>query len=427
MIKLAQERFRPHQASFSLEECQIDFCSSACIFQNLPSSPQIVRHGSSKSGLAIVSGQELWLNISDETHPQDHPLYLLDQKVTISERYMLLERIKQVMPEHVVKILSLCHCGMVIEILDGLPFVDIGTSPLWHRKMYRSQHQRDALSKMRWAEFLAVMTDLGEGIQALHEQGVAHGDLFPFNAMVTTDNRGVWVDLNDVLPATSLAIALDIWTFINYTFMASLLRLKSWQPEVVRQIVEIVAEKKQEHILRTVVSDLKIANDQHNESEIPLNEQALAVLAEIYHQSGLQAREDDLGYVSQLLSFKGLIHFYGVFEWNARVARERERRLAAEQVRHTLVEREIQRTLSLRYQAQIEGQTAWITELEQGKAWLEEQWRNWQRIAEEREATIRQQEATIRRQDEYLTKLGLKSFIRLAIRLGFLRLNDEEG
>lgn len=82
----------------------------------------------------------------------------------------------------------------------------------------------------------------------------------------------------------------------------------------------------------------------------------------------------------------------------------------------------------------IQEQRAWITELEQGKAWLEEQWRNWQRIAEERKATIRQQEATIRqqevvirRQDEYLTKLGLKPLIRLAIRLGFLRLNDDEG
>ena len=63
---------------------------------------------------------------------------------------------------------------------------------------------------------------------------------------------------------------------------------------------------------------------------------------------------------------------------------------------------------------------AWITELGQGKAWLEEQWRNWQRIVEEREATIR-------RQDEYLTKLRLNPLIRLAIRLGFLRLNDDEG
>jgi glycosyltransferase involved in cell wall biosynthesis len=91
---------------------------------------------------------------------------------------------------------------------------------------------------------------------------------------------------------------------------------------------------------------------------------------------------------------------------------------------------------------------AWIAELEHGKAWLEEQWRNWQCIAEEREATIRQQQATIRQQqatirqqqatirqqeavirrvDEYLTKLRLKPLIRLAIRLGLLRLNDDEG
>lgn len=82
----------------------------------------------------------------------------------------------------------------------------------------------------------------------------------------------------------------------------------------------------------------------------------------------------------------------------------------------------------------IREQQAWIGELEQGKAWLEEQWQTWQRIAEEREATIRQQEATIRQQeatirrvDEYLTKFRLKPLIRLAIRLGFLRLDADEG
>jgi glycosyltransferase involved in cell wall biosynthesis len=71
---------------------------------------------------------------------------------------------------------------------------------------------------------------------------------------------------------------------------------------------------------------------------------------------------------------------------------------------------------------------AWIAELEQGKAWLEEQWRNSQRVVEEREATIRQQEAVIRRVDEYLTKFRLKPLIRLAIRLGLLHQDtrDEE-
>jgi glycosyltransferase involved in cell wall biosynthesis len=57
---------------------------------------------------------------------------------------------------------------------------------------------------------------------------------------------------------------------------------------------------------------------------------------------------------------------------------------------------------------------AWIGELEQGKAWLEEQGRNWQRLAEEREAQLNQI-------DEFLTRSRLKSLIRLGSRLGVLR------
>ncbi len=92
---------------------------------------------------------------------------------------------------------------------------------------------------------------------------------------------------------------------------------------------------------------------------------------------------------------------------------------------HTLIAewRQKDSWLEEQYQKQVqrlEEQATWITELEQGKAWLEKQWRNWQRIAEEREAVIR-------RMDEYLTKLRLKPLVRLAIRLGFLRLNDDEG
>lgn len=83
----------------------------------------------------------------------------------------------------------------------------------------------------------------------------------------------------------------------------------------------------------------------------------------------------------------------------------------------------------------------WIAELEHGNAWLEQQAVNWQRLAEEREgrvrelqgiagqreATIRQQEAVIHRVDEYLTKFKMKPLIRLAIRLGFLRPDADEG
>lgn len=62
---------------------------------------------------------------------------------------------------------------------------------------------------------------------------------------------------------------------------------------------------------------------------------------------------------------------------------------------------------------QLHMQIEWNKELEKATEWYE--------------ATTRQQEAVIRRVDEYLTKFRLKPLIRLALRLGLLRLDAKEG
>jgi GT2 family glycosyltransferase len=53
----------------------------------------------------------------------------------------------------------------------------------------------------------------------------------------------------------------------------------------------------------------------------------------------------------------------------------------------------------------IQEQQAWIAELEKGKAWLEEQWTNWRQIAGEREKTIQEQRARIMELEEGKARL----------------------
>ncbi len=87
----------------------------------------------------------------------------------------------------------------------------------------------------------------------------------------------------------------------------------------------------------------------------------------------------------------------------------------------------------------IQEQTGWIRELERGKAWLEEQWANWQRVAEERAKMIQEQQALIHvleKSKRYLEKQyhiwQKSSWGRLGVRLGVIKpcvssLPDEEG
>jgi glycosyltransferase involved in cell wall biosynthesis len=48
----------------------------------------------------------------------------------------------------------------------------------------------------------------------------------------------------------------------------------------------------------------------------------------------------------------------------------------------------------------IQEQQDWIKELEEGKAWLEEQWNNWQTLAQEREQLIQEQQGWIKELEE---------------------------
>lgn len=62
----------------------------------------------------------------------------------------------------------------------------------------------------------------------------------------------------------------------------------------------------------------------------------------------------------------------------------------------------------------IQEQKAWIAELEKGKAWLEEQWKAWQRVAEELERSKAWLEEQGRSWQE--SRWG-----RLGLRLGILK------
>jgi hypothetical protein len=250
------------------------------------------------------------------------------------------------------------------------------------------------LAALSWTDFTRILSNLTEGLQNLHELGIAHADPFPINAMVI-DKQGIWVDVNGIVNASSLSKAVDIWTYLTYTVMTRLLKLRTWDPEFPKRILAIVARAKLHDILPQICQLLKQSADAPATADSPMTPTDLAKIASMCSEYDMQLRTDELGDVARRLAPAGLTHFYISFEWNAQVAAERERYLAAEQVRHMLVEREIQRTLTLRYQAQIDELKGWTVELEQARAWLEGQRNNWQKIAEEREQVIQEQQKWI--------------------------------
>jgi hypothetical protein len=384
---------RPKQSYLSLSECEIEVCSSTCVFAHLPDEFKIIRHGHREDWPAIISKNRLWLNFSDTVHPPGHPLYTPEMNITQDEREALLKHISQAGPAHVVRVHEVCDCGLVIDLIEGWPLADINSWPVWHRSS--SNQSVDALlAALSWTDFTRILSNLTEGLQNLHELGIAHADPFPINAMVM-DKQGIWVDVNGIVSASPLSKAVDIWTYLTYTVMTRLLKLRTWDPEFLKRILTIVARAELHDILPQISQFLKQSANAPATADLPVVPGDLAKIAGMCSEYDMQLRTDELGDVARRLAPAGLVHFYISFEWNAQVAAERERYLAAEQVRHMLVEREIQRTLTLRYQVQIDELKGWTVELEQGRAWLEGQRNNWQKIAEHHEQIIQEQRGYI--------------------------------
>lgn len=398
----AATHLRPYQAELTRQACEITYCSDECVFRCVPNDAQVVVQSTATHSVALVSVDKLWLNISNETHPADHPLYVGEQQITAAERAQILRTIQHAQLAHIVTLRDVCDCGMIMDVLDGLPLASVHQRPAWHRNAFRSAHD-DALATMTWPAYLGVMADLAEGVQALHERGIVHGDLFAFNAIVQDAQHGIWIDLNDVLPATLQGKAIDVWAFVTYTLLTSLLRLTHWQPDVIAGALAIVAREPLDGMLSRLASHLR--SHQHSADQVPLDNQALAQLGTMYQQHDPQQRADELGTVARLLTTKGLLHFHRSYEWNAAVALERERYLAAEQTRHMLVEHELHRAMTARYEPQVVDLKNWIDELERGKAWLDEQRATLQAALEQQRTDLEQQQVTIEQQQAWIAEL----------------------
>jgi len=364
MIRLQdQTTFRPQQADVPLTQCACEYCGPNCVFHRVTPAMRAVRHGHDAS-VAVTDGTRLWLNLADETHPPEHPLHWAPPTITRAARADLVRAIQAAASVHIVPITGVCDCGFIVEVITGSPLADLNTEPAWHREAGVA-HRLPPLSMMSWVDFAGRAAGLAEGLHALHQCGIVHGDPFPFNAMLTAAGAAVWVDLNDVLPATPHLVALDVWAFVTFTLFPSISKLPQWHPVAVADLGRELEGLPLGELLPMLAGRLRVAAAD-SAGVVPASGERVITTA--WHE-----RADELGEVARRQTPLALQVYYRAYEWNAEAAHQRARYLAAEQARHQLVEREIHRTVGLQQQRRLEELERWSAELEGARHWLEDQ------------------------------------------------------
>ena len=412
MIRRAGHPRAARQQVVAAEDMVVDYCGDACVFRTLGPRASFVSHGVRNGGVAALSDGLLYLNTSADVHEAGHPLHLPEDAQSAPARSAAIRAVRDARPDGVVRVVASCDCGHVVGVVTGRPWIDDGHAPAWHRTVFG-----DAVSLPRqlvdWKAACIGLSQLASGLARLHDLGVAHGDPFLFNAMAEEGGQSVWVDLNDALPLTPPRAFRDYWAFVHHGLLYALKLAPGLAAELDACLFGQRPVEPTEG-LRSLASTLATLADKSpalcGAEERDRAFEAVRVAA----MRTCRAMSHEL---TDRLTAQSMTYFAMAAMWNGERARATDARLAMEQTRHAILEREIQRTLARRFEgekAQLEESGNWFRqqaeaweksahgakaeldaarshaeELRAGTMWLQEQVHKLGQVVDEREAELR--------------------------------------
>lgn len=379
------------------DDVRVSYCGTSCVFHELNETTEFVRHGTREGSIAALHHERLYLNIRAGTHPLGHPLHLPEiEPPSVEQRAVLLRAVAQHAPSHVEPIHGVCSCGFVLRVAPARPVVDEGNRPGWHRRLFPLM---DAVPLESWSfgQMTGRTADLAEGLSGLERIGVAHGDPYLFNALLCDKTGARWVDFNDMLPATPSTLLRDRIAFLLYCVRYLFSRSVDAPHGVVNDIISDFRARLTEPLaLARLAKNLRHAGGQDN---LPAqhDDDHRAEARKSTEKMLPEARRIE----SQLLE-QGFMTAYNAWRWNFEQVIKTQQLRRSEQIRHQILERELGRTLEQQALQRVSMLTSerdhllnataelktTIDELYKGKDWLEQQWKTWKGLAEDRERQI---------------------------------------
>ncbi len=174
--------------------------------------------------------------IASGGHEPGHPFHLAGTTISREARAHLLDLIQKSQPRHILLVEAVCRCSFSSPFLSGTPLqdFDLSENPLLHPRERRVVWPAEVLQ--------AFLGDLAGGLSELHRLGISHGDPALMNAFVHEsdhDSKGIWVDLNSVMPASEKSIAVDIAAFEYTCLWPALLDADEHSPSLFRDLTAV--------------------------------------------------------------------------------------------------------------------------------------------------------------------------------------------
>ena len=218
---------------------QFDYCSANCLHKKYSNLEQVA-HGQTaetKNAYLIDGGKQVLLSLKASNRTNTHPL---GAQHTTQKLELLWKTIAQNPHENLMTINEVCECSASVVAVQGIPLYNAKTTPGWLAVRVGWDDYLQQKKKLGTQEWCALMADLSAGLEHLHQLGIAHGDPYPFNAMVTNEGKALWVDFGNITDDPTY-FRKDVLAFAIYTLIFTVKYCEAISPSLLQELAEAIA------------------------------------------------------------------------------------------------------------------------------------------------------------------------------------------
>lgn len=217
-------------------------CSPNCLLTQLSENARVVRTGQTSATelTVILDSDHLLVPLSGSPRSC---LHVLGEQQSISTSKSNWKKLLELNHPSLMKVFRICDCMAEVEICRGDEFEDVGTTPKWKKLRDLTDKVGRRMSYpypfVKWKDW---MSDLAEGLAELERIGIAHGDPYPFNAILEVKGAK-WLDFSH-LSDDPFQINKDAWAFILFTVIHTHRNTDFFSKSLIQQLALCLQTKK---------------------------------------------------------------------------------------------------------------------------------------------------------------------------------------
>jgi glycosyltransferase involved in cell wall biosynthesis len=386
------------------KDVSVILCSPNCLLTQLSENARVVRTGQTSATelTVILDSDHLLLPLSGSPRSC---LHVLGEQQSIATSKSNWKKLLELNHPSLMKVFRICSCMAEVEICRGDEFEDVGTTPKWKKLRDLTDKVGRRMSyPYPFVKWKGWMSDLAKGLAELERLSLAHGDPYPFNAILDVTGAK-WLDFSH-LSDDPFQINKDAWAFILFTVIHTHRNTDFFSKSLMQQLALCLHPKNGVSIFGSIIEalskdypDLEVLTDGRQPShyfseflgktnEAKADQSVDARIQESLVKASSQYFSDFLHHIKKSL------HHVAVYQ----IEKQRNRLMEREMIRLTVPKTEYERAVVER-----DGQIAII---KQALSERDEQIASLNRTLTERDTYIANLNRTVVERDTYISSLN---------------------